>query len=381
MKIAYYMPFKPMGHHNPSGDLVIGTELYEHLQGKEHIIELVSRLRCRWIYYRPLALLRLLREKSRVISHCSNSRPDLWLSYHSYYKAPDLLGSACSQKLGIPYAIFQGIYSTKRRRRLTTLPGFLLNRKVMLAADHVFANKKRDYANLQRLLPEPRLSYIAPGIHPQFFVFAEDWRKNLRQRWRIAGETVVMTAAMMRPGVKTAGLTRVIESCAELRRDGLPLRLVIAGDGSCRPLLEKKAALLLANQVLFLGRIPRHEMYRYYSAADIFAFPGIEESLGMVYLEAQSCNLPVVACRDWGAAEAVVHGQTGLLSPAAEVHRFSADIQSLIEHPELRRNLAGAAGKHVRLCHDLNHNYGLLESRLLELSGRQGDGGRSSPPS
>lgn len=378
MKIAYYMPFKPMGHHNPSGDLVIGTELHEYLQGKKHTIELVSRLRCRWIYYRPLALLRLLREKSRVISHCRNRRPDLWLSYHSYYKAPDLLGSACSQKLGIPYAIFQGIYSTKRRRRLATLPGFLLNRKVLLAADHVFANKKGDYANLQRLLPEPRLSYIAPGIDPRFFVFAEDWRKNLRQRWQIAGETVVMTAAMMRPGVKTAGLTRVIESCAELRRDGLPLRLVIAGDGSCRPLLERKAALLLADQVLFLGRIPRLEMYRYYSAADIFAFPGIEESLGMVYLEAQSCNLPVVACRDWGAAEAVVHGQTGLLSPATMVNQFTADIQSLIERPELRRNLAGAAGKHVRLCHDLGHNYDRMESRLLEILGRQGDGGRSS---
>ncbi len=379
MKIAYYMPFKPMGHDNPSGDLVIGTELFEHLRDKKHAIDLVSRLRCRWIYYRPLALLGLLREKSRVLSRCRDSRPDLWLSYHSYYKAPDLLGSACSQKLGIPYAIFQGIYSTKRRRRLTTLPGFLLNRRVLLAADHVFANKKGDYTNLQRLLPEPRLSYIAPGIHPRFFVFAEDWRKNLRQHWRIAGETVVMTAAMMRPGVKTAGLAQVIESCAELRRNGLPLRLVIAGDGSCRSLLEKKAALLLAGQVLFLGKIPRQEMHRYYSAADIFAFPGIEESLGMVYLEAQSCNLPVVACRDWGAAEAVVHDQTGLLSPATEVNRFTADIQRLVEQPELRRNLAVAAGKHVRLGHDLDRNYDRMESRLLEISKRHGDGGRTSP--
>lgn len=379
MKIAYYMPFKPMGHPNPSGDLVIGTELYEHLQGKEHAIELVSRLRCRWIYYRPFELLRLIREKSRVLSHCQTSRPDLWLSYHSYYKAPDLLGSSCSRKLDIPYAIFQGIYSTKRRRRLTTLPGFLLNRRVLLSADHVFANKKGDYANLRRLVPEPRLSYIAPGIHPQFFVFAEDWRKNLRQRWRVGGETVIMTAAMMRPGVKTAGLTQVIESCAELRRSGLPLRLIIAGDGSCRRQLEEKAAELLAGKTLFLGKIPRREMFRYYSAADFFAFPGIEESLGMVYLEAQSCNLPVVACRDWGAAEAVVHGQTGLLSPAVHRESFTADMRNLIEHPELRRTLAGAAGSHVRLCHDLDRNYNRMEKKLLELTGRRRDGGLLTP--
>ncbi len=36
-------------------------------------------------------------------------------------------------------------------------------------------------------------------------------------------------------------------------------------------------------------------MYRYYSACDLFVFPGIRESLGLVFLEAQSCGLPVVA--------------------------------------------------------------------------------------
>ena len=87
--------------------------------------------------------------------------------------------------------------------------------------------------------------------------------------------------------------------------------------------LKNKRLSFLPNRALFLGKIPRPELYQYYSAADIFAFPGIEESLGMVYLEAQSCNLPVVAYQDWGGREAVVHGQTGLLSPAAHPSLFT----------------------------------------------------------
>ena len=317
------MPFKPMGHANPSGDLVTGTELYNHLAARGHTISLASRLRCRWIYYKPLLLLRMLRENNRIHRDYSIAKPDLWLSYHSYYKAPDLLGSTCSKRLGIPYVIFQGIYSTKHRKRLKTLPGFLLNRHVLQSADHVFTNKQRDLTNLKRILPENRLSYIAPGIHPRLFEFSDNWRNTLRQRWAIGDETIVMTAAMMRPGVKTEGISAVIKSCSDLIQRGLPLRLIIAGEGSCRQQLEQKAGQLLPGRAHFLGKIPRAELYQYYSAADIFAFPGINESLGMVYLEAQSCNLPVVAYQDWGGGEAVVHGRTGLLSPAATPALFT----------------------------------------------------------
>ncbi len=371
MKIAYYMPFKPMDHSNPSGDLVTGTELYNHLAARGHAITLASRLRCRWIYYRPLSLLHLIIEKNRVLRQCNTTKPDLWLSYHSYYKAPDILGSMCSKKLGIPYVIFQGIYSTKRRKRLKTLPGFLLNRNVLLSADHVFTNKQRDLTNLKRLLPENRLSYIAPGIHPRLFEFSGDWRKKLRQLWAIKDETIVMTAAMMRPGVKTEGISAVIKSCGELVQRGLPLRLIVAGDGSCRQQLEKEAAQLLPNRVLFLGKIPRPELYQYYSAADIFAFPGIEESLGMVYLEAQSCKLPVVAYNDWGGGEAVVHGQTGLLSPAASPSLFTTHIQSLAEETTKRQTLAAKAGEHIRRNHDLDYNYNRLGEKLLALNSKR----------
>jgi len=369
MKIAYYMPFKPLDHANPSGDLVTGTELHNYLADHGHDITLASRLRCRWIYYHPLTMLKLLREQKRILRDAHPTPPDLWLSYHSYYKAPDLLGPLCSKKLGIPYVIFQGIYSTKRRKQLKTLPGFLLNKKVLQVADHVFTNKKRDLTNLKRLLPDSRLSYTAPGIHPRVFEFSADWRERLRQKWAISDETIVMTVAMMRPGVKTRGIDTVIDACSELVQRGLSLRLIIAGDGSSRERLARKAAALLPGRALFTGKIARAELYRYYSAADIFAFPGIEESLGMVYLEAQSCRLPVVAYGDWGGGEAVVQGQTGLLSPAAEPSRFTDNIHYLLEKTEKRQALATHASEHIRRNHDLAVNYRLLEEKLIALSG------------
>jgi len=362
MNIAYYMPFKPLGHPNPSGDLILGTEIHDHLNRAGHQCRLVSRLRCRWIYLHPGKMLQLLWERHRIVRRLRQAPPDLWLSYHCYYKAPDLLGPWCAARLGIPYVIFQGIYSTKRRRQLLARPGFHLNRRSLLAASLVFTNKRRDQKNLLRLLPPERVHYIRPGIHTTAFTFSEKDRQRQRGAWGVDDEVVIMAAAMFRPGVKTEGLRIVIGACGELLARGRNIRLVIAGDGRYRRELEELAAHALGPRATFCGRVPRNELAALYSGADIFAFPGIEESLGLVYLEAQSCGLPVVAYGDWGGSEAVLDGRTGLLSPAADPRQFMENIDRLVQDATLRKLLGRQASLHVRTNHELVAGYeGLTE--------------------
>ena len=108
-------------------------------------------------------------------------------------------------------------------------------------------------------------------------------------------------------------------------------------------------------------------MYRVYSAADIFAFPGIRESLGMVFLEAQSCGLPVVAFNNAGVPEAVADGKTGLLVPMYAMEPFVDAIRRLLVDPDLRRQMGCAAQSYVREYHDLNKNYQEFELALNEI--------------
>lgn len=367
MKIAFYMPFKPFGHKNPSGDLITGMELHDFLADNNHELSIASDLRSRWLYLKPWQFIQVARERKRVVSRLKKAPPDIWLSYHTYYKAPDLLGPKCSAELSIPYAIFQGMYSTKRRRSLKTYPGFLLNRRALLAAQVVFTNKKTDELNLRRILPEQRVKYIAPGLIPEQFNFDLVARRALKEQWNVGDRTVVMTTAMLRPGVKTAGVIKVINSCAELRQRGHPIILIVIGDGVNRTMIEQEGRKKLSDDILFLGKIPRHELYRYYSAADIFAFPGIQEALGMVYLEAQSSGLPVVALNNWGAKEAVVHHETGLLSPAEEPDAFRQDIETLIVDRDKRIKMRDAAKIHIREKHDSAKNYQEVNTILQEI--------------
>lgn len=367
MKICYYTPFKPLSHAHPSGDLVIATGIFSYLKKQGHQVVPASDLRCRWIYWKPWRWLKLLQEIRRVVRQNSNNGMDLWLTYHSYYKAPDLLGAAAAKQMGIPYVIFQGIYSTKRRRAWKTRPGFYLNRHSLCAARHIFTNKKIDLLNLKRLIPENKITYIAPGLIPDDFSFDAGARVELRRKLNLGDEPVVFSAAMFRADVKTEGLTWVIRTCSELYRRGHPLWLVIAGDGKEKDKLKQLADAHLPHRVRFVGRIDRSEMYRYYSAGDLFVFPGIRESLGMVFLEAQACGLPVVAFENAGVPEAVQNGKTGLLVPMYAAEPFADAVGRLLKDSQLRRKMGRAAQAYVRQNHDLNQNYHKMEHALQDI--------------
>lgn len=372
MRIAFYAPFKPLDHLNPSGDQMIGRAIYGFLKKQGHHPVIISRLRSRWIYWKPARLLQAMVEQRRIIRLLKHDPVDLWLTYHCYYKAPDILGPGVCARLQIPYVIIQPSYGTGVSRNWRTRPGFHLNRKALQAADGLITDRDRDYSNLQRIITPERLHRIKPGLDPELFTFSRESRDTLRTSWRAGLKPVILSAAMFRSDVKTRSLIRLLNSCIRLHDAGQDFLLVVAGDGPERSRLTRIADDLPESKVVFTGRVPREKMVNYYSAADIFAFPGINESLGMVFLEAQSCGLPVIACDNGGIPEVVVHNSTGLLIPPDDELSFDNALQELLTNPEKRKKMGSAAAQYVRSEHDINKNYTLMEHILVRMAGRKG---------
>ncbi|MFW6372867.1 MAG: glycosyltransferase family 4 protein [Thermodesulfobacteriota bacterium] len=126
----------------------------------------------------------------------------------------------------------------------------------------------------------------------------------------------------------------------------------------------------LPDRCRFVGKVPREEMHRFYSAGDLFVFPGIRESLGMVYLESQSCGRPVVAFDNGGIPEVVKDGVTGLLTPAFDAGAFDRAVRRLVTDSNLRERMGAAAAFHVREHHDLARNYRRMETVLVNIVNR-----------
>ncbi|UIJ39270.1 glycosyltransferase family 4 protein [Desulfobaculum bizertense] len=366
MRIAFYAPFKPLNHARISGDITIARDAMEFFVRKGHSTSVISPLESTWLYLRPWRWPDALLEYMLARSSCSSQGLNAWITYHSYYKAPDILGPRLA-RLGLPYFIFSGAYADKRKRSLKTLPGYILNKRALLAASHVFVNKLPELETCSRILPDEKLTYIKPGIFTHEFSPDILMRQKYRRAWGARETTVVVTAAMMRKGVKADGVEQVIRSCAELANNGKKILLIVAGGGPEKDRLERLAASLLPGKMRFLGRIPRQKLYRIFSAADLFAFPGYNEGLGMVYLEAQCSGLPCVATDDAGAPEVIRDMESGLIVPANEPESFTRAIETLVDDSELRTRLGHNAREYVVKNHDIEKCYAPMNTIMREI--------------
>jgi phosphatidylinositol alpha-1,6-mannosyltransferase len=126
------------------------------------------------------------------------------------------------------------------------------------------------------------------------------------------------------------------------------VKWIVIGDGPLREPLERRAAALGLNRdVRFLGSVSDQERDRWLDQARVFAMPsrlsssGGGEGFGIVYLEAGSHMLPVVAGNVGGAVEAVVDGVTGLLVDPTEPAAVANAIADLL----IDRRRAEALGR------------------------------------
>src|SRR5437660_10875531 len=109
-RIAFYAPLKPPDHPVPSGERRVARLLLDALRLAGHQPFVASRLRTydgRGDPERQQRLAAIGRRGAERLLRCwrrdPEKAPELWLTYHLYYKAPDWLGPAVSKALGIPY--------------------------------------------------------------------------------------------------------------------------------------------------------------------------------------------------------------------------------------------------------------------------------------
>ncbi len=369
MKIAFYCPNKPLTHPHPSGDLVIAQGILSALNQMGHDCREIVQYRSRWFWKSWQGWRGVARAWVAAWGATRTFDPQIWLTYHSYYKSPDLIGPWISRQMRIPYVIFQPMYATRRRKDASTSLGFRLNRCALVRSSHVFVNNLGDLDALCRILPPDRMTYLKPGIYPDAFERHIEHGRLVRQHFGIPEDRfLILTAARWREGVKTESFLHLLRSLILLKESFPEFTLLVVGDGPTEPALREMAQAALPRQVCFAGRAPREEMRRFYSAADVFAFPGIGESLGMVFLEAQSCGTPVVALNTAGVPQVVVDGVTGLLVPKDDGRAMAHAIEQLARDPARRVNLGIAAAHFVRAERNLHHNYLRLSQQLEQLS-------------
>lgn len=133
-------------------------------------------------------------------------------------------------------------------------------------------------------------SVIENGIPLESFAFDDGARARVRHQHGLEGRLVIGHVGAFRPDKNQGFLLGVL---AEVRKYNSSATLLLIGVGSEQSKVKARAAELgLSGQVVFAGEVPDPE--KYYSAMDVFAFPSIDEGLGIVAIEAQASGLPCI---------------------------------------------------------------------------------------
>ncbi|MZQ82880.1 glycosyltransferase [Paenibacillus sp. 5J-6] len=161
-----------------------------------------------------------------------------------------------------------------------------------------------------------RIRLVHPGVEAVFNQRSAN--AELIERYGLEDKYVILSVGRL---VMRKGQDRVIEAMPEILKQIPNAVYVIVGDGPDRARLEQLVRKnRVADSVKFIGSISGSDiMNEYYSLADQFIMvcreleKGDAEGFGIVYLEAASAGVPVIAGRSGGALEAVLDGVTGLL--------------------------------------------------------------------
>lgn len=189
---------------------------------------------------------------------------------------------------------------------------------------------------------------IAPGIDTTHFIPQPDGMQK-RKELGLQDKKIIISVGRL---VHRKGQDKLIEAMPEVLRKIPNAHLLIVGEGPYKNHLEKLVnKLSLKENITFAGRIMYDRLPSYLSAADLFAMPsrsrffGLEvEGLGIVYLEASACGIPVLAGNSGGAPDAVLEGVTGFCVDGTNVAEIASAVIEICSDAE-RASHMGAAGR------------------------------------
>lgn len=352
--IAFYAPLKPPGHPVPSGDREMARALITAL-GPLGRVEVVSELRSLDPAGDAGVQARLMAAAEGEVARLVRDLPQdvrVWVTYHNYYKAPDLVGPAVCAARALPYV---QIESTRAKKRLTGpwAPFAAAAEAASDAAAVILYLTERDAETLERdRVPGQRLVHLRP-----FLPLLEPVVPSA-----LAPGAPILVAGMMRTGDKLESYRIVAETLALVPGDWTA---EIAGDGPARGEVEALMAPF-GERVRLLGKLDREGMAAAYGRAGLLFWPGVNEAFGMVYIEAQAAGLPVVAQDRPGVREVLAAAQP---APELGAAALAGEIAALLGDAGLRAARGAEARAMIAERHLLGAARATLRAALWPLMG------------
>jgi len=160
------------------------------------------------------------------------------------------------------------------------------------------------------------------------------------------GRTILFVGRASSP---EKGLRYLLEAMPYVLSVFPDLKLVIVGE--TKP--DTKASCLIRQlgiqgNVIYEGKVPHHELSKYYARADVLIIPSLSEGLPKVLIEALACGTPVIATKVGGIPEVIRDGYNGLLIEPGKPEEIAKVIIRVFSDFELLDTLSSRVRRSVQ---------------------------------
>lgn len=222
-----------------------------------------------------------------------------------------------------------------------------LNRNAKLVA---VSDATREF-HVARGMDADRVVVVRNGINAADFARCETSRQAIRSELGIPeNAVVVLTAGQI--GLRK-GLDTLAEAAVKLSETQPGIHWLLAGERFSTKAESVEFEQTVDRRFRSASGLTYHrtgwrsDMARVMSAADILVHAARQEPLGRVLLEAAAAGLAIVATNVGGTSEIVQHETSALLVPPDEPTLMAAAVERVVQHPDLRQQLAQAARQRI----------------------------------
>ena len=228
-------------------------------------------------------------------------------------------------------------------------PGHHRARKALLTTDRIVVVSRFTFNAVRQLIgPDAaqKIRLVENGVDTSRFR-SQGRRPDLVDLYGMHGCFVYVSVCRL---LEKKGVDNAIRAFASFVEHYPRCRYLIVGTGPYEDNLRALAVeLAIGQQVLFAGEVSDEDLVAHYCLGDVFVMPNRElangdtEGFGLVFLEANSCGLPVISGRDGGSCDAVRDGENGLVVDGRSVKDIAAAMKALYDDPALRARISNKA--------------------------------------
>ena len=308
-----------------------------------------------WPFLRPMLLRRIRSCAPHVI--------------HAHFGPDGCLIAPVAEKLGIPLVVSFYGYDVSRlitQTGETWLPRY---RRLFEQASLLVGISGYMVERLRELgAPDEKLRTIPLGVHLDRFTYRDPASGYADEPVRC------LHVGRLTPKKNPLKLLQAFARARAILKNTRGLELVIIGDGELKQACAREVARLhLQPFVRLPGALPHDKIAAHMGHSHIYiqycetAPDGDKEGLGVTFIEAQACGLPVLSTRHNGVPEVVLHGITGLLSDEGDVDALARNLVTLALKPELWTRYGRQGREHVLENYSLPCNAERLAAATLSV--------------